>query len=95
LTFTKDSDTYKVFRTFFAYGNCIYPYADGAVTLTDLYHTNGLGNDVHIKVTKAAVDFYEAQIISVLVLLFLKSDNKAECVFTIIANEIVVVVILL
>ena len=58
-------------------------------------HTNGLNNVVHTKVTKAAVEFYKAQMISVLVLLILKSDNKAECVVAIIANEIVVVVILL
>ncbi len=60
------------------------------MTLTDLCHTNGLGNVVHTK-----VEFYKAQMISVLVLLILKSDNKAECVVTIIANEIVIVVVLL
>ena len=58
-------------------------------------HTNVLDDVVHTKVTKAAVEFYKAQMISVPALLILKLDNKAECVVAIIANKIVVVVILL
>ena len=65
------------------------------MTITDLCNTNGLGNVVHTKVTKAAAEFYKARRIFVLVLMIIKSDNKTECVFAIIANEIVVVVILL
>jgi len=57
--------------------------------------TNVLGNVVHIEGTKLAVEFYKAQMISELVLLILKSDNKAECVVAIIANEVVVVEVLL
>ena len=75
------------------HNNYIYHYSDGASTLTDLCHTNVLGNVVHTKVTKAAVEFYKAQMISVLVRLILRSDNKAECVVAMLANEIVVVVI--
>ena len=41
-------------------------------------HKNVLGNVVHTKVTKVAVELYKAQMISALVLLILKSDNKAE-----------------
>ena len=95
IIFTKDSKTDQIFCTFFFYGNCIYHYSDGAASLTDLCHTNVIGNIVHIKVTKVAVEFYKAQMIFVLVLLILKSDNKAECVVAIIANEIVVVDVLL
>ena len=40
-----------------SYENHVYHYSDGAVTLTDLRHTNVLGNAVHTKVTKAAIDF--------------------------------------
>ena len=58
-------------------------------------HTNVFGNVVHTKVTKVAVMFCKAQVIFVLFLLILKSDNKAECVVAIIANEIVVVEVLL
>ena len=65
------------------------------MTLIDLCHTNILGNVVHAKVTKAAVEFYKAQMLYVLVLLILKSNNKAECVVAIVASEILVVVILL
>ena len=65
------------------------------MTLTDLCHTNVLGNIVHTKETKATVEFYKARMISALVLLILKSDNKAECVVAIITNEIVVVEVLL
>jgi hypothetical protein len=50
---------------------------------------------VHTNVTKAAVEFYKARIISALVFLILKSDKKAECVVAIVANEIVVVEVLL
>jgi hypothetical protein len=77
ISFTKYSETYQVFCTFFSYGNCIYHYSDRTTTLTDLCHTNVLGNVVHTKVTKAAVELYKAQMISVLVLLIRKSDNKA------------------
>ena len=58
-------------------------------------HTNVLGNVVHDKVTKVAVEFYKARMISALVLLILKSDNKAKCIVAIIANEIVVVEVIL
>ncbi len=51
--------------------------------------------NVHTKVTKVAVEFYEARMISALALLILKSDNKAECVVAIIDNEIVVVEVFL
>ena len=52
-------------------------------------------NVVHTKVTKATIGFYKARMIFALVLLILKSDNKAECVVAIDANEIVVVEVLL
>ena len=59
-------------------------------------HTNGLaGNIVHTKVTKAAVEFHKALMISALVILIPKSDNKAECVVAIDANKIDVVGVLL
>jgi hypothetical protein len=50
---------------------------------------------VHTKVTKAAVEFYKAQMISALALLILKLYNKAEFVVAINASEIVVVEVLL
>ena len=49
----------------------------------------------YTKVTTAAVQFYKPQMTSALVLLIHKSDNKAECVLAIVANEIVVVEVLL
>ena len=52
---------------------------------------NALGNVVHTKVTTVAVGFRKARMISALFLLILTSDNKAECVVAIVANEIVVV----
>ena len=57
--------------------------------------TNALGNVVHTKVTKVTVGFRKARMISALVLLILTSNNKAECVVAIVANEIVVVEVLL
>ena len=57
--------------------------------------TNVLGNVVHTKVITVAVEFYKARMIFALVLQILKSDNKAECVVAIIANEIVVAEVLL
>ena len=54
-----------------------------------------LGNGVHTKVTKVPLNFYKPRMISALVLLGLKSNNKAECVDAIIAKEIVVVEVLL
>ena len=83
------------FFTICSYGNHIYHYFDGAATLTKVCHTNVLGNVVHTKVTKVAVEFYKAQMISALVLLLLNLDNKVECVVAIITNEIVVVEVLL
>ena len=56
---------------------------------------NVLGNVVHTQVTKDDVEFYKARMISVVVLLILKLDNKTECVVAIVANEIVVVGVLL
>ena len=47
----------------------IYHYSDGAATLTNLCHKNVLGNVVHTKETKAAVEFLKAQMIFALVLL--------------------------
>ena len=66
-----------------------------ATALTDLCHANVLGNAVYTKVTKVAVEFRKARMISALVLLIPKSDNKAECVVAIDANENVVVEVLL
>jgi hypothetical protein len=60
-----------------------------------LCHKNILGNVVRTKVTKAAVEFSKARIISALVLMILKSDNKAKCVVAIDATEIDVVEVLL
>ena len=53
--------------------------------------TNVLGNVVHTKVTKVAAEFYKARMIFALVLLILDSDNKAQCVVAIVANQIGVV----
>ena len=58
-------------------------------------HTNVFGNVVHTKVTKAAVEFLKARMISALVLLIFSSDNKVESVVAIDANEILVVGVLL
>ena len=57
--------------------------------------TNTLGNVVHTKVATVAVGFRKARMISAMGLLILTSDNKAEYVFAIVANEIVVVEVLL
>jgi hypothetical protein len=46
-------------------------------------------------VTKATVEFPKARMISALVLLISKSDNKAECIVAIDANEVIVVGVLL
>jgi hypothetical protein len=54
------------------YVDCIHHYFDGAATLNDLCHKNVLGNVVHTKVTKAAVEFLKARMISTLVLLISK-----------------------
>jgi hypothetical protein len=54
-----------------------------------------LGNVFHTKVTKVAVEFLKARIISALILLISKSDNKAECVAPIDANEVIAVGVLL
>ena len=75
--------------------DCIHHYSDGAATLTDLCLTNDLGNVVHIKVTKVAVEFHKARMISALVFLILTSDDKAEYVVTIDANEVIAVGVLL
>ena len=75
--------------------DCIRHYSDGAATLTNLCHKNVLDIVVHTKATKSAVEFLKAQMISALVLLISKSDNKAECVFTFDANEFIVVRVLL
>ena len=52
--------------------------------------TNVLGNVVRTKVKKAAHELTTGRMISTLVFLILKSDNNAECVVAIDANEIVV-----
>ena len=79
----------KSFVNFFSYGNFIYHYSDGAATLADLCHTNVLGNVIHTKVTKVVVEFYKARMISAIVFLILKSsNNKAELIVVIDANEI-------
>ncbi len=57
--------------------------------------TNVLGNVVHTKVTKAAVEILKARMIFALVFLIRKSDNKAERIVAIDANEIVVAELLL
>ena len=57
--------------------------------------TNDLGNVVHTKVVKVAVEFHKARLISALVLLILTLGNKAECVVAIVSNEIVVVKVLI
>ncbi len=54
--------------------------------MTNLCHTNVFGNVVHTKVTKVAVEFRKARMISALVFLILKSENKAEYVVAIDAN---------
>jgi hypothetical protein len=51
---------------------------------------------IYTKVTKVAVDFNKARMISALVLLILTSDHKAECdVANIDANEVIAVGVLL
>ena len=77
------------------YGDCIHHYSDGSAKLTNLCLTSVLGNVVHTNVTKAAVELCKARMISALVFLIIRSDNKAECVVAIVANEIVVVEVLL
>ena len=64
-------------------------------TLTNLCHKNVLGNVVHTKITKVAVEFLKARMISALLLLISKSDNKAECVVAIDTNEVIAVWVLL
>ena len=49
-------------------------------------HKNVLGNVVHSRVTKAAVESLKARINSTLVFLIPKSDNEAECVVAIDAS---------
>ncbi len=75
-----------MFCTICSYGNYIYHYSDRAATLSDLCHTNVLGNVVHTKVIKATVEFHKARKIFALVVLFPKSNYKAECVVAIDAN---------
>ncbi len=75
--------------------DCIHHYSDGAATLTNMCHKNVLGNVVYTKVTKAAVEFLKARMISPLALLISKSDNKAEGVVAIDANGVIVVGVLL
>ncbi len=75
--------------------DCIHHYFDGAATVTNLCHKNVLGNAVYTKVTKAAVEFLKARMISALVLLISKTDNRAECVVAIDANEVIAVGVLL
>ena len=57
-------------------------------------HKNVLGNVVHTKVTKDAFEFLKARMIYTLVLLISKSDNMAECVVAINANEVIAVGVL-
>ena len=85
----------KSFEHIFSYGNCIYHYFDFAAALTDLCHQNVLGNIVHTKVTKVAIQIHKARMISALALLILKSEKKANYVVAIVANEIVVVEVFL
>ena len=56
-----------------------------------MWHKIVLGNVVHTKVAKDVIEFPKARIISALVFLILKSDNKAERIVAIDATEIVVV----
>ena len=93
---TKTQRHIKSFVQFcYDYGDCIHHYSDGAATLTDLCLTNDLGNVVHIKVTKVALEFHKARMISALVLLILTSDHKAEYVVAIDANEVIAIGLLL
>ena len=85
----------KSFVHYSYYVGCIHLYSDGTATLTNLCHKNILGNVVHTKVTKAAVELLKARMISALVLLITKSDKKAECVVVIDRNEVIVVWVLL
>ena len=84
-----------MYNSVLIFGNCIHHYSDCATALSDLCHKTVLSNVVHTKVAKVAVEFLKARIISELVSLILKSDNKAECVVAIDTNEIVVVGVLL
>ena len=60
-----------------------------------LCHKNVLDNVVHTKVTEAAFEFLKARMISALVLLISKSNNRAECVVAIDANVVFAVGVLL
>jgi hypothetical protein len=62
----------KSFAHYPYYVDCIHHYIDGAATPTNLCHKNVLGNVIHAKVTKAAVEFFKARMISALVLLISK-----------------------
>ena len=56
---------------------------------------NALGNVVHTKVTKVAVEFLKTRMIFELVFLILKSGDETECFDAIDANKVVIVGILL
>jgi len=71
------------------------PRPRGRCQQAPLCHKNVIGNIVHTKVTKVAVECLKARMISALVFLILKSHNKAECIGAINANKIVVVGVLL
>ena len=58
-------------------------------------HTNVLGYVIHTKVAKVAVEFLKARIIWSIFFLIDKSNNKTEYVVAVVANEIVVVEVLL
>ena len=73
--------------------DCSHHYSYGAATLTNLCHKNVLGNVVYTKVT---LNFLKLdRMISALALLISKSNNRAECVDAIDANEVIAVGVLL
>jgi len=76
-------------------GKFINRFFDGATALTDSCRKSVPGNVVHAKVTKVAVQFLKARVISALDLLIHKSGHEAEYIVAIDANKIGIVGILL
>jgi len=74
--------------TICSYGKYIYHYSDRAATLADLCHTNVLGNVVHTKVTKAAVEFYKARMISALLLLILNQITRQNVLLQLLQTKL-------
>ena len=84
----------KFFVHYSYYVECIHHYSNGAATLTNLCHKNILDNVVNTKVTKVAAELFKARMISALVLLIYKSDNKTICIVAIDANEVIAIGVL-